>query len=279
MQTISSARFSQGLKFEVVLQVKVSPTLWISALTTEFCIVASFPDAVHDSDCVEQTVPTAARQTSPHPSRLEGLEDAQVKFIVDEPRMLQALVRTHPVLRLAQEQLRDEIFGAVSGPVELALFERVVALDDLLHGAEPVDGEEGGDASGEELVRDDADPPAVGGGRRHGLVHDLGRHVLESAAKAHLHPSRLIRFPGQAEIDDLEVVVVFFLHEDDVERFEIQMDVVVPVDVLDSTTDLLGDKISLFHNISLYKVSVYSINQSINSANFPGEQCCGTFVR
>ena len=202
---------------------------------------AFIPDAVHDSDCVEQTVPAAARQTSPHPSRLEGLEDAQVELVVHEPRMLQALVRSHPVLRALHEQLRDEILGLIGGLTELALLEGVVALDDPGHRAEPVDGEEGGDAAGEELVRDDADPPAVGGRRRLGLVHDLGRHVLHSAAHAHPHPPRLVHFPGEAEINDLEVVVVLFLHEDDVERFEIQMEVVVTVDVIDPTADLSGD--------------------------------------
>ena len=155
--------------------------------------------------------------------------------------MLQALVRRHPVLRLFQEQARDEVFGLVSGLPELALLEGVIAVEHLGHRAEPIDCKEGGDASGEELVRNDPDPPTVGRRRRLGLVHDLGRHVLHSAAHAHPHPPRLVHFPGEAEINDLEVVVVLFLHEDDVERFEIQMEVVVTVDVIDPTADLSGD--------------------------------------
>ena len=138
--------------------------------------------------------------------------------------------------------MRYEILTPVGGLTELALFEGVIALVDSAHGAVAVAGEERGDAAGEELVRDDANPPAVGRWSRFTLVHDLWRHVLESAAKAHLHSSRFIHFPSEAKINDLEVVVVLFLHEDDVEGLEIQMDVVVLVDVIDTTADLLGDR-------------------------------------
>ena len=114
---------------------------------------------------------------------------------------------------------------------------------DIAHGAELAAAIEGGDTAGEELVRDGADPPAVRRRRRKFLVHDLGRHVLDGAAHLNvIYSSRpLVQLPGEAKIDDLEVVVVLLLHEDDVERFEIQMDVVAPVDVGDSTTDLWGD--------------------------------------
>ena len=211
-------------------------------ISTEVCIAALIPDAGHDSDSVEQAVPAAARQAPPHPRGLEGFQNTQIKLVVDEPGMTQTLVRRQPILSLRQEQPRYEVLAPVADLAELGQIEGVFTLVDIAHGAELAAAPEGRDTAGEELVRDDADPPAVGRRRRKPLVHDLWRHVLDGAAHLNVvYSSRLVQLPGEAEIDDLEVVVVLPLHEDNVERFEIQMDVAVPVDAGDSTTDLLVD--------------------------------------
>ena len=212
-------------------------------IRTEVCIAALIPDAGHDSDSVEQAVPAAARQAPPHPRCLQGLQNPQIKLVVDEPGMTQTLVRAQPILSLRQEQPRYEVLAPVADLAELGQIEGVFTLVDIAHGAELAAAVEGGDAAGEELVRDDADPPAVGRRRRKLLLHDLWRHVLDGAAHLDVIDSSrpLVQLPGEAEIDDLEVVVVLPLHEDDVEGFEIKMDVAVPVDEGDSTTDLLVD--------------------------------------
>ena len=217
--------------------------LCLHQIRTQVCIAAFIPDAGHDSDSVEQAVPPAARQAPPHPRCLQGFQNPQIKLVVDEPGMTQTLVRGQPILSLRQEQPRYEVLAPVADLAELGQIEGVFTLVDIAHGAELAAAVEGGDAAGEELVRDDADPPAVGRRRRKLLLHDLGRHVLDGAAHLDVIDSSrpLVQLPGEAEIDDLEVVVVLPLHEDDVEGFEIKMDVAVPVDEGDSTTDLLVD--------------------------------------
>ena len=124
-------------------------------------------------------LPSPPGQTPPHPRGLQRLEDAEVEVVVPEPLVFEALPSRHPLGRLLDQQHGDEVFGLVRGLAQLGVLQGEVGVQHPRHRPEPVDGEEGGLAAGQELVGDAPDAPHVGGGRRVRAVHHLGRHVLD----------------------------------------------------------------------------------------------------